>query len=115
MLAFQADDVLAGLYAREPLEALTPNTITSAPALQEELARVRARGFAIDDEEHEEGVSCVGAAVFDDAEIASAAISVSAPSTRLHRCGVAELGALLARHTREISLGLGYVGGDTRP
>jgi IclR family acetate operon transcriptional repressor len=110
MLAFQDDGMLDRLYAREAFEPLTPNTITDAAALREELTRVRARGFALDDEEHEEGVSCVGAAIFDDLDIASAAISVSAPSTRLHRCGVAELGALLARHAHEISLELGHRG-----
>jgi IclR family acetate operon transcriptional repressor len=103
MLAFQDDGMLDRLYAGEPFEALTANTITGAVALREELAQVRVREFAIDDEEHEEGVSCVGAAIFDDVDAASAAISVSAPSTRLHRCGVDQLGALLARHAREIS------------
>jgi IclR family acetate operon transcriptional repressor len=110
MLAFQDDGLLDRLYAREPFESLSANTITSAAGLREELARVRARGFAIDDEEHEDGVSCVGAAIFDDLDIASAAISVSAPSTRLRRTGVAELGALLTRHAREISQELGHGG-----
>jgi IclR family acetate operon transcriptional repressor len=103
MLALQEEEVLARLYAAEPFEALTANTITSAAGLREEFGRVRAGGYALDDEEHEEGVSCVGAAILDDLDIASAAISVSAPSKRLHRSGIAELGALLARYAEQIS------------
>lgn len=106
MLAFQDEVLIERLCAREPLVGSTANTITTATALREELARVRARGYAVDEEEHDEGVSCVGAPVFD-ADVASAAISVSAPSARLHRHGIAEVGELVARHAREISGELG--------
>ena len=115
MLAFQDDALLERLYASEPFEGLTANTITGAADLRDELARVRARGYALDDEEHEEGVSCLGAPVFDDADIASAAISVSAPSARLRRCGIAELGALLARHAGEISQALSSAAAGSGP
>lgn len=103
MLAFQPDGILEKLCASEPFERLTARTITTAAALREELSRVRRRGYALDNEEHEDGVSCVGAPIFDGFGNACAAISVSAPSARLRRCGLAELGALLARHTREVS------------
>ena len=102
MLAFQDEGLLERLCASEPFDRSTANTITTAAALRDELARVRARGYALDDEEHDEGVSCVGAPVFD-AEFASAAISVSALSARLHRHGITELGELVVRHAREIS------------
>jgi IclR family acetate operon transcriptional repressor len=115
MLAFQDEDALAELFGNEPLERLTPRTITSAETLRKELVRVRKRGYALDNEEHEEGVSCLGAPIFDDGGNACAAISVSAPSARLHRCGLVELGGLLARHALEISRELGYAGGDRPP
>jgi DNA-binding IclR family transcriptional regulator len=108
MLAYEDDGLLDKLYAGEPFERLTARTITTAAALREELGRVRRRGFAVDNEEYEEGVSCVAAPIFDNLGNACAAISVSAPSVRLRRCGLAELGALLARHADEISRELGY-------
>jgi IclR family acetate operon transcriptional repressor len=108
MLAFQAHGLLDQLYGSEPFERLTSHTITTAAALRTEVSNVRDRGYALDNEEYEEGVSCVGAPILDSIGIACAAISVSAPSARLHRCGLSELGGLLAQHAREISRELGY-------
>jgi DNA-binding IclR family transcriptional regulator len=108
ILAHQDDGLLEKLYAGEPFVRLTSRTITTADGLRQELARVRRRGYALDNEEYEEGVSCVAAPIFDNLGGACAAISVSAPSARLRRVGFAELGALLAQHTSEISRELGY-------
>jgi IclR family acetate operon transcriptional repressor len=108
MLAYQDRSVLNRLCAREPFERLTPRTVTTAADLQAELERVRRRGYALDNEEYEDGVSCIAAPIFDNLGSAGAAISVSAPSVRLRRSGLPELGALLARHAREISRELGY-------
>ncbi|HWE12069.1 MAG TPA: IclR family transcriptional regulator [Solirubrobacteraceae bacterium] len=103
MLAFQEPAVLERLYASGPWEQLTASTITSVADLHEELQRIRRRGYAIDSEEYEDGVSCVAAPVFDPGGQVGAAVSVSAPSARLARWGFDALGRLLARHAGEIA------------
>ena len=110
MLAYLPAETIANLYARtrEPFERLTPRTHTTLDSLRDDLARSRRRGYALDDEEHEEGVSCVAAPVFDAAATAFAAISISAPTARIVRADTARLGRLLRRHAAEISAALGY-------
>lgn len=63
----------------------TSNTITDPNQLKDHLKTVQARGYAIDDEESEEGIRCVAAPVFNDRGIAIAAISISGPAVRVTR------------------------------
>jgi DNA-binding IclR family transcriptional regulator len=44
---------------------------------------VRGQGYAIDREEIEEGLVCIAAPIVDDHGITSAAVSISAPSSRM--------------------------------
>lgn len=108
MLAFQPERLLAELYAREPFDRLTPHTITSAADLAATLEKVRRRGYAIDNEEYEEGVGCVGAPIFDHAGEVHAAISVSAPVSRIHRLDMTALAELLTERAGDVSEDLGY-------
>ena len=110
MLAHVPDAVLDELCATEPFPARTPHTMTSAEALRTDLARVRSRGYAVDNEEYEEGVGCVGAPILDHAGEIEGALSISSPAARMHRIGTPELGELIARHAAAISSELGYRG-----
>ena len=112
MLAFTPASEVAEICGPEPLEQLTPHTITALSALEDELARVRRRGYAIDNEEHETGVSCVAAPIFDHGGVVRAAISVSAPTPRVHAADTAELGELLTNRAAEISGALGFHGAE---
>jgi DNA-binding IclR family transcriptional regulator len=67
----------------EPFEARTPHTITTRAALGGELAAVRDLGYAVTVEELEPGLVAVAAPVFAGGLTAIAAISVSAPASRL--------------------------------
>ena len=66
------------------MEARTRNTITNVLALKRELERIRDRGYAIDDEEIEEGIRCIAAPILNASDCAVAALSVSGPSSRIH-------------------------------
>ena len=58
---------------------------TSRAALDAEIAAIRERGFALDNEEREEGLHCIGAPIFDYTGAVVAALSVSWPSFRYER------------------------------
>ncbi|MEU1338651.1 IclR family transcriptional regulator [Streptomyces sp. NPDC005827] len=78
ILSGLGDDELADLTGRVGLAARTEHTITDLGALRTELARVRARGFAVDEEENEIGVRCVGAPVRNAKGAVIGGVSVSA-------------------------------------
>jgi DNA-binding IclR family transcriptional regulator len=102
-------DVVHALYGdREPLERLTRRTLVTLDELESDFARIRRRGYAIDNEEHEEGVGCVAAAVLDHSGRPCAAISVSGPTARILHGNTASLGSLLAEHAGKVSTALGY-------
>lgn len=65
------------------LQSFTARTITDRMALQEDLARIRGRGYSVDDEERNLGMRCIAAPVFDAAGEALAGISVSGPTSRV--------------------------------
>ncbi len=112
ILAYRPAATIAKLYpaAREPFARLTPRTLTTVEALRDDFVRIRRRGYALDDQEHEEGVSCVATPVFDASGEAVAAISVSGPTARVAGAGTAELGRRLRGHAAEISAALGHDG-----
>src|SRR5215217_2808620 len=77
LLAALPEDRLVAHLARRPLVAMTPCSITDPVALREELARVRATGYAVDDEESNPGVRCVAAPIVDESGATVAAVSIS--------------------------------------
>ena len=84
------------------LERCTDKTITTEAALRIELAAVRARGYAVTDEELERGLIAFAAPVFRYDGAVVAALSVSAPTTRMTR----ETAANAARHCVDEAAGL---------
>ena len=82
LLAWQDPDHVRRVLARLGLPGRTPHTLTTLADVREELAVVRRRGWAVDDEEEEVGVRCMAVPV-GPGEQAVAAVSVSAPASRL--------------------------------
>jgi IclR family acetate operon transcriptional repressor len=83
ILAHLPSDRVDEIVDRHGLPALTENTITDRDALATELAEVRDRGIAFDDEERLEGLRSVGAAITGSNGAVLGAVSVAGPTSRL--------------------------------
>jgi len=90
------------------LEAFTRNTITSPSLFLKEIESVRRNGYAIDDEEREEGLRCIGAPVWDSTGEVVAAVSIAGPVFRITRDRLGVLAAAVVKSAERISAGLGY-------
>ena len=88
------------------LEQLTP---PDSRKLKKELETVRQCGYALDHEENEPGVACIGAPILDLTGSAIAAMSLSGPVGRVLK-QEKEIGATLIGFCREISRYMGFVG-----
>ncbi len=90
------------------LHARTSRTITSHDALHAELIATRKRGYAVERGENEEGALCIGAPIFDQDGNVIAAISLSAPASRISPAHEGEVAQAIVRAAREVSDRLGY-------
>lgn len=104
---FLAEDGPLGCeeYARRTgMPVYTPNTVTTAEQLREEVEKARKDGFAFDNEEAEKGVCCIGAGIFDSGGKLAAGLSISAPTDRIDP----EWATMVKKTAAEISRALGY-------
>lgn len=109
MLAFMAPAEQRKVLAA-PLRPLTSKTITDAGVLAAELARIRERGYSIDDQEVVMGVYCLAVPLLDRSGLAVGAISITGPAPKAPGRTIAPLVALLSEACGEVSRKLGYAG-----
>ena len=103
ILAFLPDPEIAAIWARTEVTAFTPHTIVTWDALEAEVTRIRAQGYALDLQEHELGVCCVSAPVLDLNGEPVAAISISAPTLRMDRERLESLAPMVLEAARTIA------------
>ncbi len=108
ILAYLPEARVEAAVEKHGLRPITSKTITTMLELKAELAKVRQRGYAVDNEESEPGCSCVGAAVRGFGPEPVAAISVSAPAFRLTKRKIPEVAKSVMRAAQELSAELGY-------
>jgi DNA-binding IclR family transcriptional regulator len=108
ILAFQPDEVLARLAALGTLMRYTDATVTDPAALAVHLAETRARGWSLDEGEHQPGLRCVGAPIRDATGRVFAAISVSAPMRELPPSRVPGAVRMVRHAAAGISAALGW-------
>jgi DNA-binding IclR family transcriptional regulator len=95
MLAFASPKETEDMFRLFTPIAYTPNTITERSLLDRELERVRRQGYAVSNEERDEGVSGVAAPIFSGGRLAYC-IALGGPSFRF-------VGNNLAQMTQEVS------------
>ncbi len=91
---------------RTGLPAYTRNTLDALPALERELEGVKRQGYALDNEEAELGVKCIGAGVRDDTGQLVAGLSISAPAERVKPAWI----PLVTETAQKISRAIGHRG-----
>jgi IclR family acetate operon transcriptional repressor len=107
MLAAMADGAVAATLVKRGLIRHTANTIVDPERLAAELRTTRERGYAIDNEEHADGLRCVAAPIWDDNGEPWAAISLAGPTSRITIERIDELGRLVRTTADGITAALG--------
>ena len=107
ILAFRADaDELIRAHRFIPY---TGNTIRSSANFQLELLKVRRRGLAIDNEEFQPGLRCIGAPVRDASGRVIAALSIAGPLSRITQARSRELALLVISAAAGLSESIGQI------
>jgi DNA-binding IclR family transcriptional regulator len=106
--AYIPQEKLEKILADRGMEKRTPKTITTLPRLLKELEKVRAQGYAIDDEENNMGARCLGAPVFDQSGNIEAALGVSGTINQVNAHTMPRIIEALKDAARHISMQLGY-------
>jgi len=111
LLAALPEIKIAKLVNEKGLIKRTENTITDFGKLKTHLQRVRMDGYALDQEENEIGINCIGAPIRDSRGEVIAAISISGPVNRMEgRILKTELKNRVTEMALRISRKIGYQG-----
>lgn len=108
-LAYMTEEELDHYLPNKELKGFTPTTITDRDAFKAHLKTIAEQGYAIDNEEMDVGVCCVGAPIRDYTRRIIGAVSISGPSMRFSRERMEkELIPLVKRAAEDISTKLGF-------
>lgn len=108
ILAWRPRAEQVALLDRLKLDRFTDNTIDSRALLEAELRRIRAAGFAVDDEESQDGVRGVATPIFDRTGGVVAALGLAGPKGRMTRQRIKDLRGSLGELARLLSERLGW-------
>lgn len=107
ILAFSPGERVEGVLKETRLARFTDKTITTEDGLRTELARIRERGWAVDDEERNVGMRCIAAPIFNAFGEAVAGLSISGPSVRISSDQDERFGALIKKAADGVTQSLG--------
>ena len=107
LLANFPEDRVGKIIKEQGLERFTDSTITDPDHLFTELAMIRRKGYAVDDEERTEGMRCIAAPIFDAYGDPIAGLSVSGPTFRIPKNATSRIGEIVAEAALEVTKKLG--------
>jgi DNA-binding IclR family transcriptional regulator len=107
ILATLPGERVRSIVEKKGMPRFTPHTIATVERLEEELNRIRVDGYTVDVEENELGVNCVAAAIAVLVDGNAAALSVSAPASRMPRDSFREYGERVMETARAVENALG--------
>lgn len=108
-LAYMTEEELDHYLPNKELKGYTPSTITDRDKFKAHLKKIAEQGYAIDNEEMDIGVCCVGAPIRDYTRRIIGAVSISGPSMRFSKDRMEnELIPLVKRAAEDISTKLGF-------
>jgi len=113
LLAYQHPKEIKRIINKNPLKRYTPNTITDPEKLMIHLLDIKNRGFAICDEELEEGIKAVAAPIKNINGKTVASITITGLSKRMSSSNLERLIRIVTDSAQEISKKLGYEEGST--
>lgn len=109
ILSYLPESDVIAILKRKGMPYHTDHTITSTEEFLRELKQIRQRGYALDLEENEYGITCIAAPVFDHLGNVVAAVSISGPTTRMTTERLNQLGPIMIQTSQQISARLGHV------
>lgn len=110
VLAFLPESERKYLLETLSLEPRTSHSIVDGETFAKQQREIRRQGYALDLEENEEGIVCVGAPVFDFSGRVVAAASISCPTVRTNMGRLMDLKDDLVEACAHISSSCGYRG-----
>jgi IclR family transcriptional regulator, KDG regulon repressor len=108
ILAFLSQEEIEKIIQDKGLKGFTENTIVDFNRLQDELAEIRKKGYAIDNMEHELGVRCIAAPIRDYQGKVIASLSVSGPAFRIKDERIPLIKDKVIKCCNKISQKMGY-------
>ena len=107
LLSTLTDDEVRRILHKTGLERFTAKTLAEPDKLFAELEVIRARGWAIDDEERTPGMRCIAAPIYNEYGEAFAGLSVSGPTVRVTDERLGEIGPKVKRAAEAITKSIG--------
>lgn len=109
ILAHLPIEIVQEIIERKGLPIHTDKTITDKNVFIDELAEVKKKGYALDLQENEYGITCIAVPIFDHLGKVEAAVSISGPTIRMTDARLVELQPRVIEIGKRISARLGFI------